>query len=67
MERKRMAPLGRDGGFERQTRDNACCTVDGQRRRNNDGINRGSDDLASEAYRRSEIYRRVGFIEVGFG
>ena len=62
-----MAPLGRDDRFERQTRDNASCAVDGQRRRNNDRINRGSDDLATEAYRRSEIYRRVGFIELGFG
>ena len=61
-----MAPLGRDDRFERQTGDNASCTVDGQRRRNHNGIDRRSDDLDTKPGGRSQIYWGVGFIESGF-
>jgi hypothetical protein len=61
-----MAALGRDDGFGRRTGDNATRAVDGQRRRNHDGIDRRSDDLNAKAGGRSQIYRGVGFIEAGF-
>ena len=67
LERKWMAPLGRDCRFGRRLVNNANCGVDRQHSQNNDGIDGRRNDLDTKAYRRSKIYGRIRLIERGFG
>ena len=67
LERKWMAPLGRDCRFGRRMINNANCGVDQQRWQNDDGIDGRGNDLDTKAYRRSKIYGRIRLIERGFG